>query len=602
MNNAGKSSFIQGVLLGYQSLFTLLKENRIRFLKNGSIDLRVDKNPLPAARIERFPFLLGNPLDLFNKTSRTNLQRGIDLFEFNFGNDLFINIKGRIVGDVFSVFVSDCSFQISKQALRTFVERPITLIPSFFNVVINEERKSPGRYNSLLKTGNYNQLFRNILYDLKNDQDVLDIEDSRKEIATPKLDKFSELQQIIGEVFDIKDLDVRFTPQEDEYISATYQVGSTEDEKQERLDISTLGMGTLQFIQVVTQVLSGAPSIIMLDEPDAHLHTKLQVRIIELLKDFSEKYNVKFIVATHSKDIINNVNPRQVLTFTEENTLTSIDDLSGFIETIKNLGATTEELIGLNIGKRVVLVEGVDDSIYIKKLYEKFTNDYAKTNYNLINFIPLGGRDSVISNHLDKFLGNTSDLNDFKKIAIFDKDYRLDEHQKVDAEKLRRKGFKVIEWKLKELENYFLNKSAIAAVINHKYPQSQLVTTEDINCVVEELYKSSKNSIIYEFIKIFNLAKKKEVESITGEKYKDISPSKEEFLEFWEQANCHVENQDPISLLSGKEILNQIRTKLIINSTPNSKKFVLDIIDNLDIESLHPDILLLINSITEISY
>ncbi|KZE75752.1 hypothetical protein AV654_25090 [Paenibacillus elgii] len=598
MNNAGKSSFIQGILLGYQSLYTLLKENRIRFRKNGSVDISVDKSPLPAARIDKFPFLLGNPLDLFNKNYRANISRGIDLFEFNFGEDLYIKIKGRIVGDVFSVFISDCSFQISKQAIKEFVERPITLIPSFFNVVINEERKSPGRYNSLLKTGNYNQLFRNILYDLKNDQESFENEGPQ---LSPKLDKFSELQHIIEDVFGIKDLDVKFTPQDDEYITATYQVGSTEDDKQERLDISTLGMGTLQFIQVVTQVLSGTPSIIMLDEPDAHLHTKLQVRIIELLKEFAQKYNVKFIVATHSKDIINNVNPRQVLTFTEDNSLSEIDDLHGFIGTIRNLGATTEELIGLNIGKRVVLVEGADDSLYIKRLYEKFTPDYRDNNYNLINFIPLGGRDSVISNNLDKFLGNIEDLSDFRKIAIFDKDYRLEEQQNLDAEKLRKKGFVVIEWSYKELENYFLVPATIANLINSKYPQNQLITKEDISSIVDELYKSSRNSIIYEFVKAFNLKKKREIEALYGEKFKDISPNKNDFLEFWEQASCYVEGQNPFSLLSGKEVLNLIRTQIIVKDTPSQKNFVYSLIDQLTEEDLHPDLLLLIDNIRNIS-
>lgn len=527
------------------------------------------------------------------------------MFKFIFQNDLSISISGRIVGDVFSVYISDCSDQISKNAIADFIERPITLIPSFFNVVTNEERKSPGRYNSLLKTGNYNQLFRNLLYDLKEDKkntfenpDEIEMESSK---TPPQLYKFSELQQIIDDVFGIKDLDVRFNPDEDEFITATYQVGTTNDDKQERLDISTLGMGTLQFIQVVTQVLSGAPRIIMLDEPDAHLHTKLQVRIIDLLKEFSEKYNVKFIVATHSKDIINNVNPRQVLTFSEDNVLTSIDDMDGFIGTIRNLGATTEELIGLNIGKRVVLVEGVDDSLYIKKLYEKFTFDHGNSNYNLINFIPLGGRDNVISNHLDKFLGNIEDLSDFKKLAIFDKDYRFENQQNADAKKLRKKGFSVIEWKLKELENYFFIPEIIMDLINTKYPQNNHVSIDDITNIVDEIYKDSKISIIFEFAKTLSQLRKEELEKATGEKFKDIIPSKEYFLEFWDEATSYVESQNQSALLSGKEILNALRTKLIVKNTPSAKNFVLDIINSLSDDTVHPDLKLLLNEIKNIA-
>ncbi|MET3290919.1 UNVERIFIED_CONTAM: AAA15 family ATPase/GTPase [Brevibacillus sp. OAP136] len=603
MNNAGKSSFIQGILLGYQSLYTLAKENRIRFKKNGSINLDTDNNPLPAARIEKFPFLLGNPIDLFNRNSRSNISRGVDLFKFEFDEGLFIKIKARIVGDVFSVFISDCSATISKQAIKTFIERPITLIPSFFNVVINEERKSLARYNSLLKTGNYNQLFRNILYDLKeiDKSDPTNPDDVELKHTTPKLYKFSELQQIIEEVFGIKDLDVKFNPDEDEYISATYQVGSTEDNKQERLDISTLGMGTLQFIQVITQVLSGSPSIIMLDEPDAHLHSKLQVRIINLLKHFSEKYNVKFIVATHSKDIINNVNPRQVLTFTEDNKLVSVDDLDGFIGTVRSLGATTEEIIGLNLGKRIILVEGSDDSTYIKKIYEKFIPDHISSNYNLINFIPLGGRDNVISNNLDKFLGNIGDVSDFKKIAVIDKDYRFDDQHFLDAEKLRKKGFIVIEWKKKELENYLLIPEVIVNIINTKYPQNNSVTVDDISRIIEAFYQQSKSRIVYEFIKVFELRKKREIEQCVGEKFKSVTPGKDTIVEFWDDANHYVESQEKTYLLSGKEVLNLIRTELIIRNTPSQKDFIIDIIDSLPEELLHADVSLLLNEIKSMS-
>lgn len=73
MNNAGKSSFIQGILLAYQALFTLLKENRIRFRKNGSINLQHDL--FPSARIDKFPFLLGSPLIYLIRTQKIVYQR-----------------------------------------------------------------------------------------------------------------------------------------------------------------------------------------------------------------------------------------------------------------------------------------------------------------------------------------------------------------------------------------------------------------------------------------------------------------------------------------------------------------------------------------------
>lgn len=593
LNNAGKSSFIQGVVMGYQALFSLFKNQRIKYDIYGQVCF---DNP-PSIRIEKFPFLLGNLSDLFNKNVRSSMSKGLQLFRFEFDNDLYIEVNGRLVGEVFSVYIGDCSKGITKNSLKSFLDRPITLIPSFFNVVINEERKSPARYNSMLKTGNYNQLFRNILLDLKEKNK----EDTCEETKNPQIDKFYKLQQLVEKVFDIKDLDVEFVPEDHEYISATYKVEKSDGKSYERIDISTLGMGTLQFIQVVAQVLLGNPIIILLDEPDAHLHSKLQIQIINLFKEFSDDYDVKFIIATHSKDIINSVNPRNVLSFNDKSELVSIDGSGGFIDIMKNLGATTEEIIGLNIGKRIVIVEGEDDSLYIGKLCDKFKIS-ENANYNLINYIPVGGRQNVLSNQIDRFLTDINDLDDFYKVAVFDRDYRFNEQQTEDAEKLRKKGFVVIEWRKKELENYLLVPNRIASVINKRYPQKNIILSHQVEKIIEGVYIESKEDIIFEFEKIIELREKRKIEESTKDKYEEIVLNKESQLKCRKEAREYVENQIKSDIVCGKEVLKRIRTDLILIKTPTKDEFVLDIISELDRMDLDDDVRRLLDVLESISY
>lgn len=589
LNNAGKSSFIQGVVMGYQALFSLYKNQRIKYDIYGQVCF----DSQPSIRIEKFPFLLGNLSDLFNKNVRASMSKGLPLFRFEFDNNLYIEVNGRLVGEVFSVYIGDCSKGITKNSLKNFLDRPITLIPSFFNVVINEERKSPARYNSMLKTGNYNQLFRNILLDLKekNKEDIFE---------DPMIDKFYKLQQLVEKVFDIKDLDVEFIPEDHEYISATYKVEKSDGKSYERIDISTLGMGTLQFIQVVAQVLLGNPIIILLDEPDAHLHSKLQVQIINLFKEFSDEYDVKFLIATHSKDIINSVNPRNVLSFNDKSELVNIDSNGGFIDVMKSLGATTEEIIGLNIGKRIVIVEGDDDSLYIRKLCDKFKIS-QKANYNLINFIPVGGRQNVLSNQMNKFLTEVNDLDDFYKVAVFDRDYRFEEQQTEDAEKLRKKGFEVIEWTKKELENYLLVPNRIASVINEKYPQGSTIFPQQIEKIIEDVYMESKDDIIFEFEKIIELREKRKIEKSTNDKYEDIVLKKESQIKCRKEARTYVEDQIKSNIICGKEVLKRIRTDLILIKTPTKDEFVLDIISALDKADLDDEMRHLLETLEGIS-
>ncbi|WP_070000519.1 ATP-dependent nuclease [Cellulosilyticum sp. I15G10I2] len=589
-NNAGKTSFIQGVLIGYHALSLLDKSDRLEYDEYGQLIV----GSQTGVRYDKIPFLLSELIDLFNCNARANMAKGVVFCTFYFENEMYIEIGARLVAETYSVFISRCSQGISHQAIVNFIDRPITLIPSFFNVVTDEERKTPARYNSMLKSGNYNQLFRNILLDLKN----INEDDAGVEVIQEN--KFFELQKLVRDIFGIQNLDVSFNPEEDEYIIATYEVTDNINNRNkiDRIDISTLGMGTLQFIQVIAQILLGKPSMILLDEPDAHLHAKLQVEIIKLFEQFSNKYKTKFLIATHSKDIINSVNPHNVVMFNSKSELIGVEEYdAGFIGLIRNLGATTEELVGLNLGKRVVIVEGIDDKENLDFLCKEAGVNKCK-NYNMIKILPLGGRKNVLTNQWDKFI--TIEDNEFKKLAVFDRDFRPIEKQKEDANKLRKKGFGVVEWSKKEFENYLLIPDIIAKVINEEYPQTHVIESQDIIDVINMTYEETKESIVFEYEKCMEIERKKEIKNSTGDKIADIELSKPDQIDIRRKVNSYLKSQEVGDIVCGKETIDSIRVQLIIKSTPTREDFVKKIISKMiKTNKYHSDIDLFISNIKE---
>ncbi len=576
-NNSGKSSFIQGMLLGYQSLLKLFERGRIVFTEDNLIDMELTLKK-KGIRIEDFQFLLDDLKSLFNvKVSKISEKN--EIVTLHFEEEKYITISASLIGEYFSVAVADCSKNLTKHDIESFLEKPITLIPSFFTVVINEERKSIARYNSLLKNGNYNQLFRNILFDLKMN----------------KPNSFKELVELVDNIFGIKGLDVIFDEQKDEFIRAEYAINGIERRNTKRLEVSTLGMGTLQFIQVLAQVLTGQPSVILLDEPDAHLHSDLQVKVINLLNDLSSQHNIKFIIATHSKDMINSINPSQVVSFNDAGELVEIKENNEFINVLKTLGASTEELIGVNIGKRLVVVEGEDDITNLKELCKLFNVDELE-NFNLVKFVSLGGRENVLKNQLFDFFTTAINLNDFNKLAVVDRDYRFLDNHLADAEKLKSKGFDVIPWSKKELENYFINPYVIARVINENYPQKNEITAEQVQGIIDNTYEDFKeDTMINEYGKALELKERERIKEKTGTIVKELGDTSK--IECRKTAREYLDNQEKADIVPGKEVIKNVRLNLINSNTPSQKDFIKKIIVNLETDEVHEDLIQFINMV-----
>jgi predicted ATPase len=79
-----------------------------------------------------------------------------------------------------------------------------------------------------------------------------------------------------------------------------------------RLDIASAGSGFQQVLMLLTFLHTRPASVLLIDEPDSHLHVILQDSIYSELQSVAAKTNSKLIVATHSEVIINSVPPEEL--------------------------------------------------------------------------------------------------------------------------------------------------------------------------------------------------------------------------------------------------------------------------------------------------
>jgi hypothetical protein len=160
------------------------------------------------------------------------------------------------------------------------------MIPSFYGVIEREEYRPRPSIERALRAGRQNEIVRNILYRLNP-------------AAWIKLNNF--LAQHIQTRLEPRSVDIDDEPHLHYYFQDTN--GS--------LELSCAGAGLINLVALYASLelsrleLRSAPLIFLLDEPEAHLHPRLQGDMVEAIASLIQDRSSQIIMATHSVEIIN---------------------------------------------------------------------------------------------------------------------------------------------------------------------------------------------------------------------------------------------------------------------------------------------------------
>jgi len=322
-------------------------------------------------------------------------------------------------------------------------------------------------------------------------------------------------------------------------------------ENSDKYDISISGGGFRTLISLASILKLTKASCILLDEPDAHLHSRLQRNIAEMLLEYTESQNAQIVIATHSPDIIDSVPLNSLLYIDRSHSEPSIPDDIGSV--LVSLGAiTNSQAIAVSGASTIINIEGYDDKIVLSNFAERINEAFPPTpNARLVE----GGKKNI--SELEHIYHGILDFLKIKiKIAaINDRDYDTLIDGQENLKKEEREGVLLITLGKKEIENYLLVPEGIAKAVNFqihkKQSHSNDCSSTDIQSIIDKSLDDHKADLSY---KLKHL--------IRDELPTNWDPAKKEeetekrYNELWANYNWR------ISACLGKLVLRSVRTEI----------------------------------------
>ena len=174
------------------------------------------------------------------------------------------------------------------------------------------------------------------------------------------------------------------------------------------INFSDLSSGEKVLISLVfylynTQEKNVFPKLLLLDEPDAHLHPTMSQQLLDVIKKvLVDKYNVRVIMTTHSPSTV---------ALTDEESLFEMSRTDPRIQKSPSKNHTisllTSGLVYVGQGTRYFLVEDEDDVKFYSYLYDYLTSEKIINGDIPFVFIPASTKDktggkTVVSSWVEK--------------------------------------------------------------------------------------------------------------------------------------------------------------------------------------------------------
>ena len=297
--------------------------------------------------------------------------------------------------------------------------------------------------------GNSNAFFRNILWQLKKTE----------------LNKWNQFKTQLRQIFPTLDIDVSFDENQDETIKCTLIKGGVS------LPIDSCGTGVLQAIQIFSYVHLFAPKLLLLDEPDSHLHPNNQRLLAQELLKLAEN-GTKIIISTHSSHLIDGFDNQAELKWVENGKIR--DNQPDYeINCLLSIGAlSSAERIASK--KFVVLTEDADIKP-IKILLE--ANNFELDKTEVLSYggcTQLGTVDVLL-----KYLKKTNPMAIY--VVHRDRDFMKEEEVRQYSQQISNQGATAFVTKQNDLESYFLGSHHIAYVAGLEISEARKIRNECID-------------------------------------------------------------------------------------------------------------------------
>ncbi len=155
------------------------------------------------------------------------------------------------------------------------------------------------------------------------------------------------------------------------------------------------GEKKLILVKTVLEILADEKTLILMDEPDAHLHEGRKPSLCELMREYS---NRQIVIATHSP-IMAQLAKENELIMIESNNGSSSIWTEEKIKKIKHLSGSSWDIIGqemmLRSNRPLIVFEGKTDVMYVKRALDLLKAEDSTLEKLQIDFMSAGGADNM---------------------------------------------------------------------------------------------------------------------------------------------------------------------------------------------------------------
>lgn len=320
----------------------------------------------------------------------------------------------------------------------------VVFLPPMSGLAAREHRKEPGEINVLIGEGQTAQVLRNLCWQLYSREDR---------------SAWQTLVDQMDTLFHIRLQDPVYVRERAE-LTLTYK-----DQQRERveLDLSSSGRGCQQVLMLLAFMLANPGSVLLLDEPDAHLEILRQRDVYNLLTDIAARSGSQIVMASHSEVVLQEAAERDVVVAFVGNPhridTRSRSQVKKALESIRIADYYLAEQKGW-----MLYLEGSTDLAILRRLASRLNHPARQFLEGSVPVNYLGSNQPQEARH--HFQGLREAKPDLVGIAVFD---RLDRELHAGSALTERM------WKRREIENYLVSPESLTGFVNLGLAEDDLV-------------------------------------------------------------------------------------------------------------------------------
>jgi ABC-type nitrate/sulfonate/bicarbonate transport system ATPase subunit len=302
----------------------------------------------------------------------------------------------------------------------------IAYLPPMSGLAANETRLDSGAIDVRLGEGRTAEVLRNLCFQLIG--------------STNGEEAWKKIQGRIAELFGVNLEEPVYLPERGE-ISMAYK-----EREGVRLDLSCSGKGLQQTLLLLAHLSANPGTVLLLDEPDAHLEILRQRQVYQMLTDSARESGSQIVAASHSEVILNEAAGRDVVVAFLGQPHRIDDRGSQLLKALKNI--EFDQYYQAEQKGWVLYLEGSTD-LSILRAFAKNLDHPAQCVLDRPFVHYVGNQPSKASDH---FHGIREAKRDLIGFALYDRLGSPPQQQPALHQRM---------WERKEIENYLCSKETL---------------------------------------------------------------------------------------------------------------------------------------------